>query len=85
MLSVAAVRQEFPIFFRSGNFLQANLFCLGQKHGITALLFPKSHLAWGIMCMIFSTVASPVSFQEGKASSCGCSEPMDVIALEKEG
>lgn len=35
------------------------------------------------MCMIFSTVASPVSFQEGKASSCGCSEPMDAFRFGK--
>lgn len=33
--------------------------------------------------MIFSTVASPVSFQEGKASSCGCSEPMDAFRFGK--
>lgn len=35
--------------------------------------------------MIFSTVGSLVSFQEGKASSCGCNEPVDVITLGKEG
>lgn len=83
MPSVAVIGQEFSSLFQRE-------FSAGKPvpswAETQALLFPKSsHLAWSLMCMIFSTVGSPVSFQEGKASSCGCNEPVDVITLGKEG